>query len=79
MNKFWGWLLLIRASYDAMTPGEQRAALWHLGLDLVIVMFLVSMIFIGLTQMASAFVIWVPALAFAAWVRFKRARRRWSL
>lgn len=79
MHKVWGSALLLRGRYDAMEPKEQASALFHLSIDVFILLFLVMMIYLGLTEMVSAFYFWVPLLGFLTWVRFKQARVRWSL
>lgn len=71
-------MLLVRGRYDAMKPGEQFWAIWHLSIDVLLVMSLMLMVYLGLTQMVGAFYFWVPFLGILTWVRFKQARRRWS-
>lgn len=79
MNKILGYGLLVRARYDAMEPKEQASAIWNLSIDIVVLLFLVLMIYVGLTKVFSAFYVWVPLLIFLAWFRLKQARKRWSL
>ncbi|AQR74038.1 hypothetical protein BXU08_10600 [Sphingomonas sp. LM7] len=57
---------------------EQASALFHLSIDAAIFLLFVAMIYVGLTEI-SAFYFWVPLLGFLTWVRFKQARKRWSL
>jgi hypothetical protein len=70
--------ILLRARFDAMDPGRQSSALFHLSLDAAILLFLVAAIYVGATGQAAAFFFWVPFLAVLAWLRFRQARERWT-
>ena len=79
MGRLVGLFYAIRGHYDAMDPKTQSAARRHLSIDLVILIFLGLMVWVGLTRDPNAFYIWVPLLCVFAWVRFRQARQRWSL
>lgn len=79
MSRILGFLILIRGRFDAMAPGEQASALLHLSFDAILLLCLATMIYVGFTADLNAFFVWVPVLGFFVWLRFNRARKRWSL
>lgn len=78
MNRIWGLFILFSGRFQAMSSQQQIYAIWHIAIDLFIFTCLIAMVYVGLTEDANAFFVWVPVLSFLTWVRFNQMRKRWS-
>jgi len=73
------YFIMLRSRFETMSPSDQFWAIFHAGIDALLLIFLGFAVYVGLTTDFNIFFFWVPFLGVVAWFRWKQAKHRWAL